>query len=368
MREDASEVRNDGHSDEEAAKGKPSAKKSVPIPQQAVKQQQQQEQYYPSNATTSNNSHGASDSASSTFEPLVYQPTQPTHPGMGPPLALGGAAGYPTNQYSNTRNAISGAAAALIDQDDNPLDPPLDVAFGRAFHIADSRVPSELSGLTNSVVTGMSGLTDDAARSTLSGRRLQQHRGHHFHAAPPRQLQQLRQAFEATGSNRTMQGSDVVARAAMPSSVPPPPRPFRRSLSWQDNSSYVDGMSWAENSLAGGGIYESASILSGRSMYSQQMRTDADSLYEQLMQGSLASRRSNQAPYSQGLYTNSRNSPPQPSGGASVASMSLASLASGGVASLGSVKSIMSDLSANLVALDLAEPHLRDDYNSALDV
>ena len=42
-------------------------------------------------------------------------------------------------------------AAALMEQEDNPLDAPLDVAFGRAFHIAEARAPSELSGLTNSV-------------------------------------------------------------------------------------------------------------------------------------------------------------------------------------------------------------------------
>ena len=151
-----------------------------------------------------------------------------------------------------------------------------------------------------------------------------------------------------------MQGSDVIAQATMPATAPR--GSFRRSNSWQDNLSYFDGMSWTGNSLAGGGIHESGSLISGRSTYSQLMR-DSDSLMEQLMQNSVASRRNNQVPYAQALYN--RNSPPQPSSGASVASMSVAS---GGLASLGSVKTIMSDLSANLVALDLAEPHLPDDF------
>ena len=89
-------------------------------------------------------------------------------------------------------------------------------------------------------------------------------------------------------------------------------------------------------------------------MYSQQWRNDSDSLMEHLMQGSV--NRANQASYAQGLYRQA--TPPQPSGGASVAEMSITSA---GLASLGSVKSIMSDLSANLVALDLAEPNIRDD-------
>ena len=149
-----------------------------------------------------------------------------------------------------------------------------------------------------------------------------------------------------------MQGSDLVAQATIPANAP-----HRRTNSWQDNASLMSGaMSWADHSLVGGGITENGSVISARSMYSAQMRNETDSLMEQLMRDS----RSRQVPvnYPQGLYN--RQSPAQSSsGGASVASMSIASA---GLASLGSVKSIMSDLSSNLIALDLAEPNIPDHH------
>uniref|UniRef100_A0A7S3P3Z1 DUF6824 domain-containing protein n=1 Tax=Amphora coffeiformis TaxID=265554 RepID=A0A7S3P3Z1_9STRA len=381
LREDAPEIRPEIGSDEEGAKPVSSSSNNnnvtVPLPQPAMQQQQQPPLHGFSSMSLGAQSRGTSENSSSgsKYEPIAYQHSISTqhHHNMGPPVAS-----FHQHQYStNARNTVSGAAAAAMQQEQ---DDQFDTAFGKTFHLADPNEASVISGLTNTMVSGMSGtsgMSEAAVRSNLSGHpRHQQHpqgrspQHHHphpqnFQAARANQLHQLRQTWEATNSNRTLQGSDLMAKAAMPAHSQ---RSVPRSNSWQEAMSIAD-MSWTEHSLAGGGIDGNASILSGRSILSQQLRNDSESLMEQLMgqQGSVASRRSRPAPYAQNLYqrsyspTQQQQTQPQqqPRGDASVTSMSIASA---GVMSLGSVRSIMSDLSENLVALDLAEPRLPDRY------
>ena len=391
LREDAPEIRPDIGSDDEGAKPVSSSSSNnnnnnvtVPLPQQAV---QQQPHGFSASMSLGVQSLRGSDGSSSAskYEPIAYHQAAPMsspqhqrNNNMGPPVAS-----FHQNQFSsNARNTVSGAAAAAMQQEQ---DDHFDTAFGKTFHLADPNEASVISGLTNTMVSGMSGtsgMSEAAVRSNLSGSRRQtqtpgrspQHpHQHNFNLARAYQLQQLRQTWEATNSNRTLQGSDHVAKAAMPAAAATPAtghsqRSVQRSNSWQDAMSIAD-MSWAEHSLTGGGIDGNASILSGRSMLSQQLRNDSNNLMEQLMAGSVASRRSRPpvASYAHQLYQRP-HSPvqqqqphpqQQPRGDASVTSMSLAS---GGVMSLGSVRSIMSDLSENLVALDLAEPRLPDRY------
>ena len=319
----------------------------------------------------------------------------------------------------NRNTAISGAAAAAVGADDNPLyPPPVDVAFGRQFHVPDGKEDSMISGMSGlsngggaaggtqlSGMSGISALTDPL--SSLSGAErsapfgharpgatAQSLRGmmnhHHVRAAPP--------VFH-TSSGRTMNtltASDLRSIGGMS---------LQRSLSWQSGR---DNMSWAEHSLAGGGIHENGTVMSGFSSYHPQQQQQqhphapqylreeqlaaaatgippmhpmtggnppsamgGSSLAMQMQQQQQRGAASFplQAPHQQQqpayptpaqMYQGTSSSSGSggeraalPSGGASVASMSVASASVGGA-------SIMSDLSDNLLALDLAEPRLLD--------
>ena len=386
LREDAPEIRPEIGSDEEGD-SKPvgsSSNVTVPLPQQAM---QPSHRFSPPISVGGNNSRGTLENSSSgsKYEPIAYQPAPvgSTHQNnMGPPVTS-----FHQNQYStNARKTVSGAAAAAMQQEE---DDQFDTAFGKTFHVADPNEASVISGLTNTMVSGMSGtsgMSEAAVRSNISGSQRQtlsqqqhhQQQQHNFNVARAQQLQQLRQTWEATNGNRALQGSDLTTRATTPATATfaaHSQRSLPRSNSWQDAMSVAE-TSWAEHSLVGGGIDGNASILSARSIMSPQLRNDGDSLMEQLLtQGSVTSRRSRPpaAPYAQNLYQRSYSpvpsQQPQPSqqqesriasGDASVTSMSITS--AGGMMSLGSVRSIMSDLSENLVALDLAEPRLPDRY------
>ena len=283
--------------------------------------------------------------ADTAYDPLPFHDpvaAAPSPHAMGPP---------PVPQHFARRGDVSGAAAAVMREESQGT-----LVFDQVFHPTTAVVTTEgsaISGLTNTVVSGTSALSTQSL-TRRSGH--PQHSGHNinptFQSMRAEQLHHFRQALE--GGQYPHQHQPA---------VPPQHRPgVMRAASWQEMS-LADNMSWADHSLTGGGIPETASILSARSFYSHQMRNDNDSVMEILMQGSVNSGRrnsNNSSSNPRALYGAYRPAaaPVQramPSSGTSVADMSITS---GGVESLGSIKSIMSNLSENLIALDLAEPSI----------
>jgi hypothetical protein len=349
LREDAPDIRHDVQSDDEDFKDKSASS----------------ELRASGKVKSASSSQGSGDTPL-TYEPLAYQPIGNSSAAVAP-LTVGPPQHFGfQNRFSTTRNStVSGAAAAFMQEDDQPHHPPTDVAFGRAFHEApDAHESSVISGLSNTILSGMSGvsgLTDPI--SSLSGA-ADKKRGQHvqqLNARRAQQLEHLRQTWANTNSNRTMQNADMAQRAVMPAVAPQ--QGVQRSLSWQEVGSVAE-MSWADHSLAGGGIHDAASIISAARSFQSRVPTDSDSLaFVEHMLGaaSVSSRRSRASNhYAQNLYRPTMPPPAaaMPSSGASVASMSIAS----GGESIGSVRSIMSDLSGNLLALDLAEPRMMDQF------
>jgi hypothetical protein len=350
LREDAPDIRHDVQSDDEDNKDKSAS----------------MELRASGKVKSAASSQGSGDTPL-TYEPLAYQPIGTTSAAAAAPLTVGPPQHFGfQNRFSTTRNsAVSGAAAAFMQEDDQPHHPPTDVAFGRAFHEApDAHESSVISGLSNTMLSGMSGisgLTDPISSLSGAADKKRVKNAQQFNVRRTQQLEHLRQTWANTNSNRTMQNADMAQRAVMPALAPH--QGVQRSLSWQDMGSVAE-MSWAEHSLAGGGIHDAASVISAARSFQSRVATDNDSLaFVEHMLGavSVTSRRSRVSNhYAQNLYRPTMPPPAaaMPSSGGSVASMSIAS----GVDSIGSIRSIMSDLSGNLLALDLAEPRMMDQF------
>lgn len=313
------------------------------------------------------------------YSPLAYQ-------SIAPPsnYAAGSHMQHPGAQFNNYQNntlgmramkptgAISGAAAAAIQHsvDDFAAAPPddINVAFGRNFHDPGQRQQGEgsmISGISGpSMLSGMSaisGLTDPistvSANDNRRGRSGQSpHRvgrgGHHHQpsqsgaaataaAARMNQLQQIREQWTATGSI-TMSDLTATPRSRGAGGLS---NSLQKSQSWSDKHQGAEDMSLTGNSLMGGGIGNS--ILGGSSLMGGGGGGGG---------GSVAS--FSVLPSEQpGHRTLPREAREESAFCASVASMSIAS----GVGSLPSIPgSIMSDLSENMIALDLAEPSFLD--------
>mmetsp|Transcript_1714 Transcript_1714/g.4687 ORF Transcript_1714/g.4687 Transcript_1714/m.4687 type:complete len:623 (-) Transcript_1714:108-1976(-) len=353
------------------------------------------------------------------YQPIIPPSNDQNHHQQGKTMFNGILGGRNTG--------VSGAAAAAIGADENPDFPAHDVAFGRQFHIADTvgdgSMISGMSGGTGAGGTQLSGMSGISAltdpMSSLSGAGpdgAPRHLGgfpqpaarpqtaQQFHAMRSAQLQQLRANWQHPTSQRTMNtlnSSDLRSIGGMS---------LQRSLSWQSghDNPHMDTMSWADHSLMGGGIHGGASVFSGQqSFHSHYLR---DTPMGGGVGGASVHQHHHGAPVNMGSGTSSAisggsqlnlyNRPPphqappgpapaqlyhhgtsssaggggggssskagsgersgEPSGNASVASMSIAS----GSVSGSITGSIMSDLSENLVALDLAEPRLLDQFGS----
>ena len=330
-----------------------------------------------------------------------YQPILPPTQEKGPSKAI-----FPGVRGRGAKGVSGAAAAAMRHTDDGefPAPPTKDIAFGRQFHVPDAGGESSMlsgmsanTGANPSALSGMSGisaLTDPI--SALSG--AENHGGQsefqqpmarpqsyqQFQAMRYNQLQQLRQQW-ANGSQRTLESADM--RSIGGSSL-------QRTRSWQEGmAQHADNMSWADHSLIGGGIHDVNSVMSGQqSFHSYYLRDQAMS--GSMPMGATAAfgagapsgvmestmMRQSSTGMSSSLHQRPQAAvPPVPSpaqlyygsssgedsssktnrmagggggGNASVASMSIASASLSG--------SIMSDLSENLIALDLAEPKMLD--------
>ncbi|KAL7568220.1 hypothetical protein ACA910_004220 [Epithemia clementina (nom. ined.)] len=353
----------------------------------------------------------------SSFQPIL-PPTQEQGPSkiMFPGVRGRGAKGVSGAAAAAMRHSEDSNPAI------HPEDTTQDIAFGRQFHVpengGDSSMISGMSagtGANPSAVSGMSGisaLTDPISALSAENPEFQQPMARpqtmqQFQAMRINQLQQLRQQWaqssQRQGSQRTLESADV--RSLGSSSL-------QRSRSWQESQmQHGETMSWTDHSLIGGGIQDVNSVMSGQqSFHSYYLRDQhagaampmgPSAVYGSgvtngycdpavMRQGSsgmfaaAAAARQLVAPQVQQLQQHHpANVPPMPApaqlyygsssgeessaktnrmaggggggnfgSGASVASMSIASASISG--------SIMSDLSENLIALDLAESRLLD--------
>jgi len=277
--------------------------------------------------------------------------------------------------------AFSGPAAAAImdhegqyhhhlpqlhEDDVFAMPPARDIAFDRPFHVADhmqgdSSMISGMSGPTTvlSGMSGISGLTDPM--SSISGRGGS---GHSSQALRISQLNQLRAQWAAQRypNSNSMTQSDFSARmlstggAGVGNSL-------NRSTSFPPaEGSHIGDMSWTDHSLIGGGIPRDDSVIGGGgSLLSGNYSTAMHSIAMESI-GTFGTSQSNPRNNSNATTgqsssssksTGSRSTSKMHGGGGGTTAMSIAS---GGGESLPSFQgSIMSDLSENLVALDLAE-------------
>ena len=352
------------------------------------------------------------------FHTLVYQEIAPPSnyqqivPPAAPPQGqfISGMGSGMRGILPKSAPGVSGAAAAAMqqEQEDNfeIPNPRGDLAFGLPFVHPPSRLHGQhetslVSGISNpsalsGVSSGISALTDPM--SSLSETYQRQRREQLAHQMRQREsLNQLRQQWaqethrvlpptnSGTSSDYTAT-RQLMASAGLGSSL-------GRSNSLTDlKSSLLDGMSLTENSLVGGGMRES-SMLSGLSAGMQSVLQIKDNrepsdilgdvegmslpsvgrsvgggrgrgtqlMAQQQMPPNLPQQ--SQVAYQPQAYQGyhppqqqQQQQQEQAGGNASVASMSVNSTSESYV----SMRSIMSDLSANLDALDLAEHRLLD--------
>jgi len=342
-----------------------------------------------------------------TAPPASYQPIIPPSQDQHQGKTI-----FPGMRGGRNTGGVSGAAAAAMSSESDPNFPTQDVAFGRQFHVPENGGDSMISGMSGgtggaggtqlSGMSGISALTDPM--SSLSGAdpgatrpgpfqqpAVRPQNSQQFQAMRMNQLQQLRQNWQQPTSQRTMNtltSSDLRSIGGMS---------LQRSLSWQSGHPehpHMDTMSWAEHSLMGGGVNDVNSVVSGQQSFHSYYLRDA-AMGGQSVQGGAGPMASGTSYGGSSLGLNFSAQPSQqqqqppmpspaqfyhggssgshgensdrteritgsgnagPSGNASVASMSIAS---------GSISgSIMSDLSENLIALDLAEPRLLDQFDS----
>lgn len=275
--------------------------------------------------------------------PTYYpsQPYQPVLPGQVP-STVGMRSGGPK------KNTFSGAAAAAME-DEFEMPVSRDVAFGRTFHPADSgrdtSMISGLSGPASSAMSGISALTDPM--SSLSGTASARGGALPSHALRVSQLQQLRQQWaQAHNVHSSEYSSRMLSphHAGLGSSM-------ARSHLTETGLSMADA-SWTDHSLIGGGIPEGRAIDDGASFLSGHYSTNMSIGLASLGTfGTLTSVPRDDMDL--GRYSAQRPRQHNQS--------SAMSIQSGGDHSLPSVSgSIMSDLSENLIALDLAENKLLD--------
>jgi hypothetical protein len=315
---------------------------------------------------------------------------------------------------------FSGAAAAAVqDSEFMPAPQARDIAFGCQFHMTDpGKEGSMISGLSfvPSGVSGISALTDP---SLLGGTSTSMRGGGMSNSLRISQLNQLRQQWAAQNHGNSLQTDGSTTRMLLSSqnglgnslqasgTFVPGGRanPHHRAHSFQDVQSVGDAMSWAEHSLAGGGIGGAAAASAapvptpsaGPPPRSHHFNDNASVGNFSLMQQSVSGQQSLfGATMSVGSYSmtskddswigGGRYAAPlqhqQPpmyggddrSGGASSSSRTTAahlntfyvgggngsagdrSVHSGGEESV-SMQSILSNLSENLIALDLAGTH-----------
>ena len=122
--------------------------------------------------------------------------------------------------------------------------------------------PSALSGTSGvsaltDPISGLSGGDNMAPRAEFPQPLARPQTAHQFQSMRYNQLQQLRQQW-AQGSQRTMESCDM--RSISSASL-------QRSRSWQERMLHGDNMSWADHSLIGGGIADVNSIMSGQQSF-----------------------------------------------------------------------------------------------------
>jgi len=293
------------------------------------------------------------------YQPLAYEPIVPPQQQQQGnnhqnPLQNIGMRGMVPKE------TFSGAAAAAVKGSEFQEPFPPDTAFGRQFHppeiLTSSGNDSLISGLSNPT-TVLSGVSDPMSSVSLDSlkRSSPQHQAHFLRL---NQLQQLRQQFTTQQASGTTTTPTSLTSVGMGSSLM---RSYSGNLDWSGRSG--EDMSWAEHSLAGGGIREASMASTGQQQQNHHSNNSDRTTSTRSTTRHKTSDVSRERAISNMSDTRDRTTSQDTVRDRTISNMS-ASIASMSINSGGSSLpgSILSDMSESLLALDLAEPRLLDQF------